>query len=165
MSEEFSDFSLWQALSLAQPDEANAVFKISSSQAGILLDYCILKSLDKKRTDVTGVQSDVDVHPDTGPAGFFVELQITIDRKIVNSEILKTLTRWYGTLNTNSDFKRGFLGLENDDNPGLDLVPAVNLGYRVIHASQIDPVDFKARQIYQIVLQFGGKVTDLPVFL
>lgn len=164
MSQEFADFSLWQALSLAQPDEANAVFKISSTQAGILLDYCTLKSLDKKRTDVTGVQSDVDVHPDTGPAGFFVELQIIVDRKSVNPEILKTLIRWYGTQNTNSDFNRGFLGLENDDNPDLDLVPAANLGYKIIRAAQIDPIDFKSRQIYQIVLQLGGKALNLPVF-
>lgn len=163
MSEAFADFAIWQAASLGNPSLAGATFKIQNS-AQIHLDYCILKNFDKKRTDVTGVQSDVDVHPDTGPAGFFVQLQITIDRGASSPELLKTLMRWYGTQNTNSDFNRGFLGLETDDNTELELVPAANLGYKLVHSSQIDPVDFKARQIYQIILQLGGRVLDMPVF-
>ena len=163
MSEEFADVAIWQAASLIDPSLVGATYKIENS-AQIHLHYCIPKRWDKKLTDVTGVQSDEDVHPDTGPAGGFVELQIQLDRSASSPEFLKTLLRWYGTQNTDSDFKRGFLGLSNDDNPELDLVPAALLGYRIVHFGQIDPVDFKSRQIYQILLQFGGPALSLPVF-
>lgn len=163
MSEEFADFALWQAKTLIDPSLGNADFKIETS-ALIFLHYCVPKRWDKKITDVTGVQNEEDVHPDTGPAGGFVELQIQLDRSASTPEFLKTLLRWYGTQNTDSDFKRGFLGLANDDNPELDLVPAALLGYKLVHFGQIDPIGFKARQLYQILLQFGGRALDLPVF-
>lgn len=163
MSEEFANFAIWQAASLGSPGLGSATYKIESS-ALINLHYCIPKRWDKKITDITGVQSDENVHPDTGPAGGFVELQIQLDRGTSSPEFLKTLLRWYGTQNTDSDFKRGFLGLSNDDNPELDLVPSALLGYKIVHFGIIDPVDFKSRQLYQIMLQFGGKATSLPVF-
>jgi len=163
LSEEFTDFAIWQALSLAQPAKADATFKIESSST-IRLDYCIPQLWTKRRTDLTGTQEDEDVHPDTGPAGGFVELQVTLDRGVALPEFLKTLLRWYGTQNTNSDFKRGFLGLENSDNPALDLVPSATIGYRMIQYGVIGPIDFKAKQTYRILLQFGGSALSLPVF-
>ena len=163
MSEEFADFAIWQAKSLALPAKSQATFKIESSST-IRLDYCIPSQWTKKRTDLTGVQETEDVHPDTGPAGGFVELQVVLDRGIATPEFLKTLLRWYGTQNTNTDFKRGFLGLENSDNPELDLVPSATIGYRVIQFGIISPVDFKAAQVYRILLQFGGSALSLPVF-
>ena len=163
MSEEFADFAIWQALSLAQPAKADAAIKIESSDT-IRLDYCVPLSWTKKRTDLTGVQETEDVHPDTGPAGGLVELQITLDRGVSLPLFLKTLLRWYGTQNTNSDFKRGFLGLENADNPALDLVPSETIGYRLLQYGVISPVDFKAKQTYRVLLQFGGSALSLPIF-
>lgn len=163
MSEEFADFAIWQALSLAQPDKASSVNKIESS-ATIRLDYCIPQLWTKKRTDITGVQEVEDVHPDTGPAGGFVELQVNLDRGSATPVFLKTLLSYYGKQNTDSDFKRGFLGLENSDNPELDLVPSATIGYRLIQFGMINPIDFKAKQIYRILLQFGGSALQLPVF-
>lgn len=163
MSEAFADFAIWQAASIADPSLNGSTIKIVDT-SDIQLSYCILKSFDKKRTDITGVQSEVDVHPDTGPSGLFVEIQIQIDRGLTSQTFLETLMRWYGTQNTNSDFNRGFLGLENDDNPELDLVPAANLGYKIAHVEAIDPIDFKSRQRYRIILQLGGRTLDMPVF-
>jgi len=163
MSQEFSDFAIWQAASLGDPSKATSTVKIESSST-IRLDYGIPSQWTKKRTDLTGVQEDEDVHPDTGPAGGFVELQVTIDRGASLPVFLKTLLTWYGTQNTNSDFKRGFLGLENADNPALDLVPSATIGYRLIQFGVINPIDFKAKQTYRILLQFGGRALSLPVF-
>jgi len=81
MSEEFADFAIWQAASLGDPSKAGATFVIQQSST-IRLDYCIPLSWTKKRTDLTGVQEEEDVHPDTGPAGGLVELQITLDRAV-----------------------------------------------------------------------------------
>jgi len=163
MSEEFADFAIWYSLSLALPGKTDATIKIESSTT-IRLDYCVPQLWSKKRTDLTGVQETEDVHPDTGPAGGFVELQVTLDRGAALPVFLKTLLNFYGLQNTDSDFRRGRIGLENSDNPGLDLVPSATIGYRMIQFSLINPIDFKAKQIYRILLQFGGDALSLPVF-
>ncbi len=163
MSEEFADFALWYALSLGSPSKASSTVKIESS-AQIQLDYCVPQLWVKKRTDLTGVQETENVHPDTGPAGGFVEVQITLDRGTSSPTFLKTLLEFYGTQLTDSDFKRGRLGLENADNPELDLVPSATIGYKMVQFALINPVDYKSKQIYRILLQFGGDALSLPVF-
>lgn len=164
MSEEYATLKLWQA-----PTPALNFFgsKVRGFETGaqIKLDYCIPFNWQKKRTDVTGVQSEEDVHPDTGPAGAFVDIQIVVDRStdIAPDNFLTSLIKWYGTQNTNNIFKRGFLGLENEDNPELDALPQTNLGYKLVSYGVIDPLDFKGRQVYKILLQLGGKANDLPI--
>lgn len=163
MVEDFETIKIWQAGTIALPGFANATNKFENG-AEIKLDYCIPKQWSKKRTETTGVESEIDVHPDTGPAGAFVEIQIIIDRKTTSPTFLKHLMRWYATQNTDSDFTRGFLGLENSDNPELNLVPSATLGYKLVYFQQINPSDHKARQMYQIVLQLGGSALNMPVF-
>jgi len=165
MTEAFEVLQIWQAVSLASPDFVSSTIKFENDSQ-IKLDYCIPQLWVKKRTDTTGVQDEQDVHPDTGPAGGFVEIQFTVDRSsVLTQDFLKVLLTWYGTQNTNSDFRRGFLGLTNGDNPQLDItLPNATLGYRLVQFQEIDPIDFQSRQIYKILLQFGGKVLDLPVF-
>lgn len=165
MSQEFASFQLWIAKSLAQNTFAQADSdKKFENDTQIKLDYCVPKQFVKKRTDVTGVQSDQDVHPDTGPAGAFVEIQFTVDRKVAQlQDFLSALIKMYGIQNTNSEFKRGFIGLTNTDNPQLDVTtPSGTLGYRLVEFGQIDPIDYKARQIYRVLLQLAGKAIDLP---
>ena len=165
MSQEFITFQIWFAASLGSPTFALAASnKKFQNDSQIHLDYCIPKDWAKKRTDVTGVQSDEDVHPDTGPAGAFVELQFTVDRgSAVSQDFLTALIRMYGEQNTTSEFKRGAIGLINSDNPQLDITtPLADLGYRLIQYGQINPIDFKSRQIYKVLLQLGGKAIDLP---
>ena len=165
MSQEFATFQLWIAKSLASATfalaDANKKFQ---NDAQINLDYCIPQQWVKKRTSTTGVQSDQDVHPDTGPAGALVEIQFTVDRgSVLTQDFLTALIRMYGIQNTNSEFKRGFIGLINSDNPQLDITtPTATLGYRLIQFAQIDPIDYKSRQIYRVLLQLGGKAIDLP---
>lgn len=163
MVEAFEVLQIWQAASIASPSFGDATIKFENNSQ-IKLDYCVPSLWVKKRTDVTGVQDEQDVHPDTGPAGGFVEIQFTVDRtNVLTQDFLSVLLKWYGTQNTNSDFKRGFLGLTNGDNPQLDItLPSALLGYRLIQFQQINPIDFQARQIYRIMLQLGGKATDLP---
>ena len=165
MSQEFATLQLWIAKSLASATFAQADSdKKFENDAQIQLDYCIPQQWAKKRTDTTGVQSDQDVHPDTGPAGAFVEIQFTVDRSnTVTQDFLTALIKMYGIQNTNSEFTRGFIGLINSDNPQLDItVPTATLGYKLVQYGQIDPIDYKARQIYRVLLQLGGKAIDLP---
>lgn len=165
MSQEFADFELWIAKSLGSPTFAQAdPAKKFKNDSQILLDYCIPLNWAKKRTDVTGVQSDEDVHPDTGPAGAFVEIQFTVDRSTAQvQDFLTALKNMYGIQNTDAEFKRGFIGLTNTDNPQLNITtPLARTGYRLIQFGQINPIDFKSRQIYRVLLQLGGKAIDVP---
>lgn len=162
MSQEFATLKLWIADSLGDPSFATSTIKFEND-AQILLDYCIPLQWAKKRTDVTGVQSDQNVHPDTGPAGALVQIQFSVDRSVNQvQDFLSVLIKMYGIQNTNSDFKRGFIGLENTDNPQLDVIPSATLGYKLVQFEQIDAIDFKSRQIYRVLIQLQGKATDLP---
>ena len=165
MSQEFATFQLWIAASLGSPTFGSADSdKKFENDSQIKLDYVIPKQFAKKRTDVTGVQSDQNVHPDTGPASALVELQFTVDRSnILSQDFLSTLIKMYGIQNTDSDFKRGFIGMTNSDNPQLNIPsPSATLGYKMVQFEQIDPIDYKARQIYRVLIQLGGKAIDLP---
>jgi len=163
MSEQYATLKLWQASTVVNNTFSQKVRGFENS-AQIKLDYCVPLNWVKKRTETTGVQNEQDVHPDTGPAGAFVDIQITIDRSqsAAPSDFLTNLITWYGTQNTDNIFKRGFLGLENSDNPELDALPVEFLGYKLVQFGVISPVDFPGRQKYKILLQLGGKAIDLP---
>ena len=165
MSEEFATFQLWIAKSLASPLFSGAdADKKFENDSQIVLDYCIPKQFSKKRTDVTGVQSDQNVHPDTGPAAALVEVQFTVNRgSVLVQDFLSVLIKMYGIQNTDSDFRRGFIGMDNSDNPQLSIPsPSATLGYKMVQFEQIDAIDFKSRQIYRVLLQLQGKAIDLP---
>jgi hypothetical protein len=164
MSQEFAILQLWIADTLGSPSYAQAdTNKKFENDSQIQLDYCIPKSWGKKRTDVTGVQNDQNIHPDTGPAQALVEVQFTAIRGTTQiQDFLTALINMYGIQNTNSNFKRGFIGLTNSDNPQLSLIPSATLGYKLVSFEQIDPIDYKARQIYRVLLQLQGKAIDLP---
>jgi len=168
MAEEFATLQLWQAASIGSPTFGDALdTRKFENTTTLKLDYCIPLKWSKKRTDTTGVQSEENVHPDTGPAGALVEIQFTVDRKIAlgagDQNFLQTLILIYATQNTNSIFRRGFLGLINSDNPELNVTtPTATLGYRLLDFGQIDPIDFKSRQKYRVLLQLEGKASLLP---
>ena len=165
MSEEYSTFTLFQALSLSLNTKADAVRSISTDTPEIHLDYCIPKKFTKKITDISAAESDEQIGPDTGPSGQFVEMMITIERKGSDQqETLQTLLQWQGIINTALPFRRGFLGLENADNPSLDLDPVLILGYKIVDFHQINPVSNKGKIQYVILLELQGGTTELPVF-
>jgi hypothetical protein len=164
LSQAYASLILFQALNLVQNTPADAVRKIETGP-NISLDYCIAKQWAKRRTDVSGAQTEEEVGPDTGPSGGFVEIKITIDRSQADQQdTLNTLLQWYRLLNTALPFRRGFLGLENTDNPSLNLNPTTTLGYKLISFQMINPVDNKGKQEYIITIQFLGNTNDLPVF-
>lgn len=165
MSEEYSTFTLFQALSLSLNTKADAVRSISTDTSIIHLDYCIPKKFTKKQTDISAAESDEQIGPDTGPAGQFVELQITIDRTSADAqETLETLLQWHGLINTALPFRRGFLGLENSDNPTMNLDPILTLGYKLVDFKPINPVSNKGTIQYTILLELQGGVLELPAF-
>ncbi len=164
MSEEYSTFTLFQALSLSLNTSANAVRKIEND-ADISLDYCIPKKFTKRRTDVSGAETEEEIGPDTGPAGQFIEIMLTVNRQsAAKQETLDTLLQWQGLINTALPFKRGFLGLVNEDNPSLNLDPLANIGYKLADFGMINPTGHKGTQQYLILIQLQGDPKNLPVF-
>ncbi len=162
MSQEYATFNLFEALSLAQNTSTDAVREIKDG-ANIELVYCIPKRFAKRRTDISAAEAEEEIGPDTGPAGQFVELRIMVDRKsAAQQDFLNTLLIWHGSINTALPFKRGFLGLENQDNPSLNLDPLANIGYQLSSFEPINPVGDKGTQEYIILIQLRGDVKNLP---
>ena len=161
----FQDLILFEALSETQNTSADAIHKIDTSSAGVSMIYCIPKIFSKRRTDISGAETQEEAGPDTGPAGGMIEISLALDRSNgVQSTVLNTLLRWYRTINTTATLRGGFLGLSNTDNPALNLNPSGQLGYKLINFSLTNPADNKGRQIYTIELQIEGDLNDLPIF-
>lgn len=156
----FDTFQIWEAKGVAP----NNTFAMSDhtieNNDELHLDYCI-PMFSKRQTNVTGVESPEENHPDTGPAGAFVELQFTAIRADVDytDDFLAQLIRWYQLINTEHPFLRGFLGLTNTDNPRLNTVPTSTQGYRLIDFRQVTPQTYHGKQTFVVRLQRGGKWT------
>ena len=162
---DFDELIIFEALSIAQNTKAHAVRSISTTQASVSMNYCIPLRFAKRQTDVSGAETEDEIGPDTGPAGAMIEIGLIIDRNQTgHQDVLQTLLQWYGNINTKRNFRGGFLGLENTDNPALNLNPKAQLGYKLIGFNQINPSDSKGQQLLTLTLQFEGDVKDLPVF-
>jgi len=162
MVENYDTFNLFEALSIPLNTSANAVREIQTG-ANIELIYCIPKKFTKRDTDVSAAEAEEQIGPDTGPAGQFVEIRISVDRKAADQQtVLETLLIWHSSINTALPFRRGFLGLETTDNPSLALDPVAILGYVLADFQMINPVGNKGIQEYIILLRLRGDPKNLP---
>lgn len=165
MSEEYASLTLFQALSIEKNTKVDAVRKISTDNDWIKLVYCIPKNFSKTLTDVSPAEGEEKVGPDTGPATQFIEIMILVDRQAADrQDTLQTLMQWHGALNTKIPFRRGFIGLENSDNPTLNLNPTATIGYREIEFMEVNPTGNKGKIQYVIKLELKGSTLNLPVF-
>ncbi len=163
MSFAFGDLTLYKALSIAQNTAAQSTDKIVTSQT-IKCQYCIPKNFTKRMADLTAPESPDPTTPDTGVAMNIVEILFQVDRGPANEIVLDKLMTWFYTPAEDSIFKRGFLGLLNDDNPELDLKPIALAGYRIISLQQIPDTENPASQQFLVQLQFEGDHTQLGAF-
>ena len=164
MSFAFGDLTLYKALSIAQNDAASSTDKIVTSET-IKCQYCIPKNFTKRMADLTAPESQDPATPDTGVAMNVVEILFQIDRGPANEIVLDKLMTWFYTPAEDAIFKRGFLGLLNDDNPELDLKPIALAGYRIITFQQIPDTENPASQQFLVQLQFEGDHTQLGAFI
>lgn len=155
MSQEFSSFKIWEAKNIEENTYEQSDYKFENTDQ-IQLDYCIARNYTKRQTDTTGVESVDGNYPDTGPAAAFIDIQLTILRTESTPAFINNLLRWYYQIQTAIPFIRGNLGLENTDNPFLNVVPVANKGYKLSEFKQVTAQDYKGKQMYLITLQRCG---------
>jgi len=78
--------------------------------------------------------------------------------------VLKTLMTWFYELNTNTTFRRGYLGLLTEDNPDLDLKPIALAGYRLISFQMLPDIENPAALQFLVRINFQGDHTELGAF-
>lgn len=160
----FEDFKLFYAKSLAQNSAADADLFIENSD-GINLLYCNASEFTKRVVDTSNAQSEDKTSPDTGTAVNSVELRIAQDRSVAPSvNVLKTLLEMFYQKSSDTDFRKARFGLENTDNPSLDLTPTANGGYKLFSIKADPNPDFPAIVKYTIILHLVGDHTLLGAF-
>ena len=164
MSLEFRDTTLYKALSIGSNDAASSVSKIVADGGAIRCQYCIARQFNKRQTDLTSPDEPDPTSPDTGTAMNIVELLFLVDRSTASQTVLKRLMEWFYELNTNTTFRRGYLGLLTQDNPDLDLKPIALAGYRLISFQMLPDIENPAVLQFLIRINFQGDHTELGAF-
>ena len=164
MSLAFRDCTLYKALSIANNTAAQSVSKIEALGGDIRCQYCIPRQFNKRQTDLTSPDEPDPTSPDTGTAMNIVEILFLVDRTTANQPVLTRLMEWFYELNTDPTFKRGFLGLLNQDNPQLDLKPIALAGYRLISFQMLPDIENSGVQQILVRINFQGDHTQLGAF-
>ena len=161
----FDSFTLFYAKSLAQNTAANADLKIVGNQNSIKLIYCIPIEFTKRQTDTSNAQSEDKTSPDTGTAKAGVEIRFTQERESApGTNVLVTLMDMFYRRGNDEDFRKGRFGLENTDNPELNVEPEATGGYKFINFKQEPNPDKPALLTYTVQLDFIGDHTLLGAF-
>jgi len=165
MSLEFQDTTLYKALSIGSNDAASSVLKIVADGGAIRCQYCIAREFMKRQTDLTSPDEPDPTSPDTGTARNIVEILFLVDRSVASQAVLKTIMTFFYELNTNTTFRRGYLGLLTKDNPDLDLKPIALAGYRLISFQMLPDIENPAVLQFLVRINFQGDHTQLGAFI
>ena len=162
----FDAFTQYYAESLSDNEPADATLKITNSD-GISLIYCRPMDFSKRQTDTSNAQSEDRTSPDTGTAKAAVELRFSQDRSTApTTNVLDTLLQmFYKPRVPDADgFRKARFGLENDDNPELNVTPTALGGYKLTRFYQEPNPDTPSLNTYIVQLDFIGDHTLLGPF-
>jgi hypothetical protein len=161
---EFETFTLFYAKSLAENGAADALLKITNADK-VKLVYCIPIDFTKRQTDTSNAQAEDKTSPDTGTARAGIEIRFTQERDVAPSvNVLKTLMDMFYKKSNDVDFRKARFGLENDDNPELDVTPTNVGGYKFQTFRQEPNPNDPAILVYTVQLDFIGDHTLLGAF-
>lgn len=161
----YDSFTLYYAKSLSENDADDAELYLKSAENNIKLVHCIPARFDKRVTDTSNVQSEDKTSPDTGTALATVQIKFTQERHVSPATpALGILLDMFYKKNNDSDFRFARFGLENTDNPALDVAPTGNGGYKFISFTQVPNDDTPALNTYIVTLDLIGDHTLLGAF-
>ena len=165
MATEWEDFKFWYAKSLTE-NSANDAELFLTNANGVSLVYVRMGPFLKRVTDTSNIQAQDKKAPDSGNALAQVEIQIAFNRETAQTEPTPTeiLTKMFFLAGNDPDFREGRFGLENKDNPELDMVPIASAGYRLMSAEQDPNKSTPAIQIFTIQIQILGDHTKLGAY-
>ena len=161
----FLTFQIWYARSLAQNTFANAEadrkIENTTGDEGIQLLSCRAARFLKRNTDTSQATASDKTSPDTGTAGSYIHLSFVQKRKTRNAQVLSRLEKLFFLKNNDVDFNKGRIGLENSDNPELNVLPTANAGYKLMSFMQRPTDDNPGVNIFELELEFLGDHTEL----
>jgi hypothetical protein len=165
----FAPFVLWYAAGLppnnTPGNQSDDNLFISSDDDGIQLVYCIPINFTKRQTDTSNALAVDKTSPDTGTAANRVELRFVQDRSVAPAtNALQKLLHMFYIIASDSDFRKARFGLQNDDNPGLNVEPTSLGGYKLMAFKQEPNPDNPSLNTYTVELEFVGDHTLLGAF-
>ncbi len=165
----FDTFKLWYAKGTGVNNTfalADATRKIQNATTPtgeeISLIYVLPSPFSKRQTDVSQALAADPTAPDTGTAGATVILRFTQERKVTRTvSVLPKLLEMFYLKSSDNTFEKGRFGLENTDNPDLDILPLTTAGYKFISFKQEPNQNQTSLQIWELTLKFLGDHTKL----
>lgn len=164
----YEEFKLWYATGVSPNNTfATATIKLqnTTTPAGeeISLIYCNPLIFAKRSTDVSNAIAVDPRSPDTGTGASDVVLRFASKRGVTprTVSILDTLLEMFYQKGNDDTFESGRFGLENDDNPELDVLPIPTAGYKFLSFRQEPNQNDSAIQIWEIHLKFLGDHNQL----
>lgn len=128
----------------------------------ISLIYCLPGSFVKRATDVSEALAVDPTSPDTGTGSSNVILRFTQKREQTPTiPVLAQLLEMFYLKSSDDIYLKGRFGLENTDNPQLDVLPLPSAGYKFLSYKQEPNQNNPALLIYEITLKFVGDHTKL----
>ena len=136
--------------------------KTTPAKEAISLIYCLPSPFQKRVTDVSEALASDPTKPDTGTAGANVILRFTQQREQTRTiPVLDQLLEMFYLKSSDDVYLKGRFGLENTDNPQLDVLPLPSAGYKFLRFKQEPNQDKNALQIWELTLDFVGDHTKL----
>lgn len=164
----YDTFKLWYAKSIASNSFASADdgFKLqntTTTDKARSLIYCNPLMFAKRQTDTSNALAVDPTSPDTGTGMSDVILKFTEGRTAAlgTSTALKILINFFYNKSSDPIFKKGRFGLENTDNPDLDVLPLATAGYKFINFRQEPNPSAAGLLTYLVQLKFLGDHTKL----
>jgi len=169
MVNQLETFKLWFAKGVDPNNTfalAETTEKIENSDTPtgeqIKLIYCMPSVFAKRQTDVSEALAADPTSPDTGTGASMVTLRFAQKRDVARTvPVLPILLRMFYLKSSDDIFDKGRFGLENTDNPELDVLPIPTAGYKFVSFKQEPNQNTSNIQIWEVVLKFLGDNTKL----
>ncbi len=165
----FDTFKLWYSKGTGSNNtfanaDSNRKIENKTTPAGeeISLIYCMPVIFAKRVTDVSNALASDPTRPDTGTGASDVIIRFTQERKVARTvSVLDKLIEMFYLKSSDDTYDKGRFGLENTDNPELDVLPLPTAGYKFVSFKQEPNQDMPSVQIWELHLQFLGDHTKL----
>ncbi len=165
----YDTFKLWYSKgtgvdnTFAQAEATRKIQNVTTpAKEKISLIYCMPNPFQKRMTDVSEALASDPTKPDTGTAGANVILRFSQLREITPTiPVLAQLLEMFYLKSSDDIYLKGRFGLENTDNPQLDVLPLPTAGYKFLRYKQEPNQNNPALQIWEITLEFIGDHTKL----
>lgn len=166
----FNVFKLWYSKDTAagqnEFSNADATRRIENTNTPegeeIKLIYVIPAMFAKRATDVTEALSVDPSAPDTGTGASNVIIRFTQKRDVSPTvPVLAKLIEMFYLKGTDDIYLEGRFGLENTDNPQLDVLPLPTAGYKLVSFKMEPNQNTINITTWELVIKFLGDHTKL----